>query len=848
MIKFAVRKWEENREKLAEELWRDRKDGYTYKELAQKVVSVILNEGEEDKFAADRITQINNGDYQGTLLFLIPEDRYEPEEYEYLMTYVNYGSCGLCDVLEHYNEMEYEEGEGKSRPEDRIKGYLSICRALLCNMIKPYNYGWREEEEFQTVRWEQTEEERALEEKLAAECGIRFGEVKEDEGEEEGDAGLWDRKKWKGISREAGTSPFAQSVKGLLMGGHERDREFQKIVKEALPGREDFVTVSGKKAFSGEYELKVPERPGQGFLGEEGRTTSRKSSPAESSRRKSGPAKIREERALVETAFDYMVRAWLLMKRNDYDARDIEGYLRLHHIPLVVQAREETRAGLELVNAICGKEQGEILREKRRWCLERLFVYFRNDSGEDEKAGKISELMDSCLFLARLKQAGLTGRISQEALLKLFEGRDEGEREKRREISFLVTECMRYFPERTVREKTLILDFEAYTGMGGYTGSLEEGGVFVSGDTLYMCSLAPSPVWRWQEAARLLTFYLLNLCCLAEGAGDGDEGICGARPGGREGYHERIIRKIAICRVRFGEVEVCDLSKLNQERLLKAAKKLARWNGKDIPDKTWESFLLPLGDKKRIYTSNLVKELGELPYAARRGILRVIGETDARCGVYARSWEENARGKRWEWRNLTLGVDGYPGWERGGIKNINIETENLKNLRNSMGGLEGNGVSCERLEGNYEMTRRCVRLDRGELMGILTARLTMGEVFCFKRGEKEYEWSRQGRETEAAEPTQEEREALERLKMQLSLFHSRLQAMEELVIVEGFFEPGEELETVTGQAGETRTEYNLPYMVFRSRRKVVMARECLKEERHTRALMRLFQTLEKLSV
>lgn len=46
----------------------------------------------------ERITQINHGDYQGTLVFVVGGEGYQPWEHWYVT--VGYGSCSSCDVWE----------------------------------------------------------------------------------------------------------------------------------------------------------------------------------------------------------------------------------------------------------------------------------------------------------------------------------------------------------------------------------------------------------------------------------------------------------------------------------------------------------------------------------------------------------------------------------------------------------------------------------------------------------------------------------------------------------------------------------------------------------------------------
>jgi hypothetical protein len=70
----------------------------SYAEIVASVISVIADSddyGEPDK---DRIHKIDDGDYQGTLVFVIGAQGYQPDEYWY--TKVGYGSCSECDTLE----------------------------------------------------------------------------------------------------------------------------------------------------------------------------------------------------------------------------------------------------------------------------------------------------------------------------------------------------------------------------------------------------------------------------------------------------------------------------------------------------------------------------------------------------------------------------------------------------------------------------------------------------------------------------------------------------------------------------------------------------------------------------
>ena len=97
MLKYCVDQWEKNKENLrkALEQFDFDKDYMGYKVLMSLIITHIL----EDKWDSEDFTTIDDGDYQGTLLFVIPERTYQPGAENYLMTYVEYGSCSCCDTM-----------------------------------------------------------------------------------------------------------------------------------------------------------------------------------------------------------------------------------------------------------------------------------------------------------------------------------------------------------------------------------------------------------------------------------------------------------------------------------------------------------------------------------------------------------------------------------------------------------------------------------------------------------------------------------------------------------------------------------------------------------------------------
>ena len=142
MIKFCVEQWEKNKNRLEEVLKADSTlNACSYKYLVELVVKYVFNNSEDsysyDNWDYKKITEIDNGDYQGTLLFMIPKQTYQPSEGEYLLTYAGYGSCSGCDTLK-----AIQSWEDKPPTERQLKDYMSLCKDLACNTVKPYNKGW----------------------------------------------------------------------------------------------------------------------------------------------------------------------------------------------------------------------------------------------------------------------------------------------------------------------------------------------------------------------------------------------------------------------------------------------------------------------------------------------------------------------------------------------------------------------------------------------------------------------------------------------------------------------------------------------------------------------------------
>lgn len=82
----------------------------TYIDILKQVINLCLNPKYVDtlyELDEDKITEIDNGDYQGTLIYLIPRNCYQPMASDYVYTSVFYGSCSGCDALLAAQDWDY---------------------------------------------------------------------------------------------------------------------------------------------------------------------------------------------------------------------------------------------------------------------------------------------------------------------------------------------------------------------------------------------------------------------------------------------------------------------------------------------------------------------------------------------------------------------------------------------------------------------------------------------------------------------------------------------------------------------------------------------------------------------
>ena len=132
MIQEIIKRWEENKYKLEEYFSTTKQEKFaSYEAIVQKIFELVINSDEDsyERFNINKMTVIDDGNYQGTQIFIIPKDTYQPNIDDYLITHTYYGSCSGCDVIEGIRN--YSSG---LPTEQQVKEYMILALHLVQKM------------------------------------------------------------------------------------------------------------------------------------------------------------------------------------------------------------------------------------------------------------------------------------------------------------------------------------------------------------------------------------------------------------------------------------------------------------------------------------------------------------------------------------------------------------------------------------------------------------------------------------------------------------------------------------------------------------------------------------------
>ena len=102
-----------------------------YLEIVKVVIEAIHDPDEYGDIDPTRIHEIDDGDYQGTLLYVIAANSYQPADYWYVK--VEYGSCSGCDTLQAIND----EWDSEKKPsKEQVKDYMTLALHIVQGIKK----------------------------------------------------------------------------------------------------------------------------------------------------------------------------------------------------------------------------------------------------------------------------------------------------------------------------------------------------------------------------------------------------------------------------------------------------------------------------------------------------------------------------------------------------------------------------------------------------------------------------------------------------------------------------------------------------------------------------------------
>lgn len=110
----------------------------SYSDIVKRVVTVLQDTPEQEEVKeneqwveipdSQRITCIDDGEYQGTQLYIIGAKGYQPSTY--YAVFVPYGSCGGCDTFESIQGYDWDE----PLIEQQIKDYWTLALHMVQRM------------------------------------------------------------------------------------------------------------------------------------------------------------------------------------------------------------------------------------------------------------------------------------------------------------------------------------------------------------------------------------------------------------------------------------------------------------------------------------------------------------------------------------------------------------------------------------------------------------------------------------------------------------------------------------------------------------------------------------------
>ena len=129
MERLFIEAWDYGKDKIRAKFQEKGPD--SYEDIVKSVVELAAGDKGYGVPDPDRIHVIDDGDYQGTQVFVIGAKGYQPSQYWYVSNY--YGSCSGCDTLEHINSLN---GWNEKPNEAQVDQWMMLCLHIVQRIRK----------------------------------------------------------------------------------------------------------------------------------------------------------------------------------------------------------------------------------------------------------------------------------------------------------------------------------------------------------------------------------------------------------------------------------------------------------------------------------------------------------------------------------------------------------------------------------------------------------------------------------------------------------------------------------------------------------------------------------------
>lgn len=141
MIKDFNFDWQFGKNELEEYIKHHKLEEYAedYKSLVRTLFKYVINAertNDYERYDINDIKVIDDGEYQGTQIFILHKDTYQPTIDEYVYTSNGYGSCSGCDTLLSITNYELDELPSKEQVEELMTLFLHLLQN--CEKMKEY--------------------------------------------------------------------------------------------------------------------------------------------------------------------------------------------------------------------------------------------------------------------------------------------------------------------------------------------------------------------------------------------------------------------------------------------------------------------------------------------------------------------------------------------------------------------------------------------------------------------------------------------------------------------------------------------------------------------------------------